>query len=117
MTTLEQQQKEARERYDSLPTNWRGYAPDEVVYSFLDSEIAKAYNAGQESERNRVAMLIDTKYPPYAFHNSENGDAYMGVREQTHIRMATPQEIELITELKKSLSTEKLEVTKNHEEK
>ena len=110
MTTLEQQQKKARTRYDEkfdvfkhvagtpymsggkMTNAYKENCNSEVKF-FLDTEIAKAYNAGKE----QMLSEIDKRLPHY--ENYRYGTNQRSISETRW------------QELKKSLSTEKLEVT------
>ena len=119
MTTLEQQQKEAHERFDKeFPAHdtshctghpypmFEDHPNREWVKSFLDTEIAKAYSAGQESVTD-----ISDDYCQCIKHEIEDD----GFGSWYCCDCGKDLSPEAHDELKKSLSTEKLTVTKNHE--
>jgi len=108
MTTLEQQQKKARERLDENMDDMQVTTQVEPrllnehkVKSFLDAEIAKAFKAGQESalkEVERKAVYTECVSP-----DDGSKDWFYHIDGYS------------MEKLKKSLSTEKLKVADNHE--
>lgn len=106
MTTLEQQQKEARMRATLtlhphlFGANHTTEDADKFL-SFLDTEIAKAYQSGQESalkEVERKAVYTECVSP-----DDGSKDWFYHIDGYS------------MEKLKKSLSTEKLKVADNHE--
>ena len=139
MTTLEQQQKEAHERFDEKVSelNESDYQNETIVYfgyrhidkdnnihtvvdwgsikSFLDTEIAKAYKAGQESVFKRVNRKLKgweytfqgvCQYCSADFWNYDNAK---------HTSQCPMGKLEEVLNIIKSLSTEKLTVTTKDE--